>query len=200
VTKPFDAAELRARIRATLRAKYLMDLLSQRALLDGLTGLSNRVYFESRLSSELVLIRNAHKPLSCLMVDLDRFRDLNTKCGHMFGDEVLRRTARILTECCRSEFDVCRYGGEEFVVLCPGTSVEEAAQLAEKIRQRVQEQQWMHDGKQVMVTCSIGVADLRRNPPPGMVEMADQAMDQAKSAGRNCVVVAGSTHSRLGAA
>ena len=71
--------------------KYLMDLLSQRALMDGLTGLWNRVYFESRLSGELVLIRNAHRPLSCLMVDMDHFRDLNTQYGHFFGDQILRR-------------------------------------------------------------------------------------------------------------
>jgi diguanylate cyclase (GGDEF)-like protein len=200
ITKPFDAAELRARIRATLRAKYLMDLLSQRALLDGLTGLWNRVYFESRLSSELALIRNAHKPLSCLMIDLDHLREINARHGHLFGDDVLRRMGRILTDCCRPDDAVCRYGGEEFVVLCPATSVEHAAELAERIRQRVVAEKWSREGAPVVVTCSIGVADLRRFPPPGMVEMADQAVSQAKNAGRNCVVVAGAQTPRAGAA
>ncbi len=200
ITKPFDAAELRARIRATLRAKYLMDLLSQRALMDGLTGLWNRVYFESRLSGELVLIRNAHRPLSCLMVDMDHFRDLNTQYGHFFGDQILRRLARILTECCRADDVVCRYGGEEFVILCPNATAEQAAELGERIRKKVQEEKWDHDGKAVEITCSVGVSDLRRIPPPGMVEMADQAVTQAKNSGRNCVVIAGSQGAKRGAA
>jgi two-component system, cell cycle response regulator len=190
ITKPFDAAELRARIRATLRAKYLMDLLAQKALIDGLTGLWNRVYFESRLASELAFIRNAKKPLSCLMVDLDHFKLINDRHGHFFGDQVLREIAKILTEICRGEDSICRYGGEEFVVLTPNTTATQAAELAERIRHKVQEHRWQLDGVDIQVTCSIGVADLRLIPPPGMVEMADQAMYQAKNAGRNRVMVA----------
>jgi diguanylate cyclase (GGDEF)-like protein len=190
ITKPFDAAELRARIRATLRAKYLMDLLSQRALLDGLTGLWNRVYFESRLASELVLLRNAQKPLSCLLVDLDHFKLVNDKHGHFFGDEVLKQVARLIVDSCRSEDVVCRYGGEEFVILAVNTTAEQAAELGERIREKILAHKWRHEGTDVSVTCSIGVSDLRRIPPPGMVEMADQALTKAKSAGRNRVIVA----------
>jgi diguanylate cyclase (GGDEF)-like protein len=190
ITKPFDAAELRARIRATLRAKYLMDLLSRKALLDGLTGLWNRVYFESRLCSELALIRNTGRPLSCLMIDLDRFKQLNDEYGHLFGDDVLKGMGRILGEICRPEDVVCRYGGEEFVILCPSLSSHQAAQFAEQIRSAVQSQIWSHNGKPVAVTCSIGVADLRHTPPPTVVELADQALYHAKSSGRNRVTVA----------
>jgi diguanylate cyclase (GGDEF)-like protein len=190
VTKPFDAAELRARIRATLRTKYLMDLLSQRALLDGLTGLWNRVYFDSRLSSELVHIRSVNQPLSCLMVDLDHFRQLNERYGHHFGDQVLRETARILLQTCPPGDIVCRYGGEEFAVLVLGTTAEQATELAERIRDAIQQNTWTHGELPVEVTCSIGVADLQRVPPPGVVELADEAMFEAKRAGRNRVVIA----------
>ncbi len=190
ITKPFDAAELRARIRATLRTKFLMDLLSKKAMLDGLTGLGNRVFFESRLNSEMAMLRNVVKPLSCLMIDLDNFKHLNDTYGHLFGDDVLRGIGQILTGVCRSDDVVCRYGGEEFVILVPSTPIEQATLLAERIRSKVAAHPWAHHGKPVSVTCSVGVADMRHTPPPGVVELADQALYEAKNKGRNRVVVA----------
>src|SRR5437763_3771959 len=82
VTKPFDPAELRARVRASLRTKYLMDLLSRKAMIDGLTGLFNRAYFDARLIAEMSLARRTHAPLSCIMVDVDRFKQINDLHGH----------------------------------------------------------------------------------------------------------------------
>lgn len=192
VTKPFDPAELRARVRASLRTKYLMDLLSRKAMIDGLTGLWNRMYFESRLASELSHSRRNGRPVSCIMVDLDHFKQVNDEFGHPFGDDVLRRVGSLLGEIGRTEDVVCRYGGEEFVVLTPGNGAAAAAELAERIRKGVEDLRWTVGGRTVTVTCSLGVSDLRHLPPPTIVELADEALYSAKHAGRNRVAVASS--------
>jgi diguanylate cyclase (GGDEF)-like protein len=190
ITKPFEPAELRARIRATLRTKYLMDLLAKKALVDGLTGLWNRVYFESRLNGEMAFSRTNYRTFSCLMIDLDHFKSLNDQCGHMFGDDVLRGVGQVLNDSCRGDDVACRYGGEEFVILACGATSEQAAQLGERIRKRISEHVFEHNGKRIAVTCSIGVADMRNAPPPGVVELADQALYRAKHSGRNRIEVA----------
>jgi len=190
ITKPFDPAELRARVRASLRTKYLMDLLSRKAMIDGLTGLWNRAYFESRMNTELSLARRARQPLACLMIDLDHFKQLNDLHGHPFGDEVLRTVGQLLSETCRAEDVVCRYGGEEFVILAPNTPAPAATGLGERIRVALESFNWTCRGKAVKVTASIGVADLRHSPPPTILELADAALYQAKHAGRNRVVLA----------
>jgi two-component system, cell cycle response regulator len=190
VTKPFDAAELRARVRATLRTKYLTDLLSHKAMIDGLTGLWNRTFFETRLISELSRSRRDNQPVSCVMIDLDHFKQLNDRYGHPFGDEVLRGVGKLLNEMGRSEDVVCRYGGEEFVILTPGTQAEAAALFAERIRKGVESLKFTAKGQTITVTCSLGVSDLGHIPPPSIVELADQALYQAKHGGRNRVVIA----------
>ncbi len=134
ITKPFDPAELRARVRATLRTRRLVELLSKKAMIDGLTGLWNRTYLEMQLSREHSAARRSGNPLSCVMADVDRFKQLNDTCGHGFGDDVLRIVAKILTNNSRGEDIVCRYGGEEFTILLPNTSAETAAALSERLR------------------------------------------------------------------
>jgi diguanylate cyclase (GGDEF)-like protein len=188
ITQPFDPAELRARVRATLRSKYLMDLLEKKAMVDGLTGLWNRIYFEARFNSEVARARRGPNTFACLMIDLDHFKNINDTFGHGTGDEVLRGIGQILTDNCRGEDCACRYGGEEFAVLACNTTSEDAVGLAERIRSAIEQHDFRKDGKPVAVTCSIGVADLRHVPPPGVVELADQALYQAKAEGRNRVV------------
>src|SRR5688500_2135270 len=129
VTKPFEPAELRARVRASLRTKYLMDLLAKRAQIDGLTGLFNRAFFEHRLLAEMAQSRRVGRALACIMADVDHFKSINDQFGHPMGDEVLRAVANLFLEQCRTEDIVCRYGGEEFVVLMPGVDVEGAVHL-----------------------------------------------------------------------
>jgi diguanylate cyclase (GGDEF)-like protein len=189
VTKPFDPAELRARVRASLRTKYLMDLLSRKAMIDGLTGLFNRAYFDARLIAEMSLARRTHAPLSCIMVDVDRFKQINDLHGHPFGDEVLRGIGQILADHCRTEDTVCRYGGEEFVVLCPNSASAAAANMAERLRDAIEQNTWTKNGLNVQVTCSFGVADLKE-APPALVDLADEALYRAKQGGRNQVIIA----------
>ncbi len=90
VTKPFEPAELRARVRAALRTKYLLDLLNKKAMIDGLTGLWNRTFFDQTLAAQLSLSRRSGQPLSIVIADLDHFKEINDRCGHLTGDEALR--------------------------------------------------------------------------------------------------------------
>jgi diguanylate cyclase (GGDEF)-like protein len=192
VTKPFDPAELRARVRAALRTKYLMDLLAKRAMIDGLTGLWNRACFEQRLASELSLTRRSQRPLACAMLDLDHFKRINDTHGHPFGDEVLRGVAQVIQDACRTEDVPCRYGGEEFVLLLPNTALEGAMSLAERIRTAVANTPFVFRRERVPVTCSIGIADNLRvaGGDTSLVDLADQALYRAKQDGRNRAVSA----------
>jgi two-component system cell cycle response regulator len=194
VTKPFDPAELRARVRAALRTKYLMELLAKRAMIDGLTGLWNRACFEQRLASEMSLARRSQRPLSCAMLDLDHFKKINDTHGHPFGDEVLRGVAQLIQETCRAEDVPCRYGGEEFVLLLPNTPLAGAMALAERIRAAVSEYPFVARRARVPVTCSIGIADNFLGAPDeaagnnSLIDLADQALYRAKHEGRNRAV------------
>ena len=190
ITKPFDPAELRARVRASLRTKTLVDLLAKKAMVDGLTGLWNRMYLDARLSAEMSASRRTGAPLSCIMADIDRFKSVNDTYGHSFGDEVIRSVAGILGAFCRAEDVVCRYGGEEFAVLLPNTADDAAGELAERLRRKVEGLGLTFHEKPVAVTCSFGVAHLGGEFPPGVVELADKALYEAKHGGRNRVVCA----------
>src|SRR5207244_904099 len=124
-------AELRARVRASLRTRYLVELLSKKAMIDGLTGLWNRTYLNAHLGSTLSLARRTGQPLSSIMADVDHFKSINDTYGHAFGDDVLRGIAAVFNQGCRAEDIVCRYGGEEFAILLPNTPAQSAALLAE---------------------------------------------------------------------
>ncbi len=186
MTKPFDSAELQARVRASLRTKELVDMLAQRAMIDGLTGLRNRAYFNDRLVEELARAGRNRSPLSCLMLDIDHFKSVNDTHGHGFGDLVLRGVGQILNDSSRMDDVVCRYGGEEFVILTPGVAATGAQVLAERIRAQLQEQSFARGGVKLNVTCSVGISDRAGDT---LVESADAALYQAKSLGRNCVHV-----------
>ena len=190
VTKPFAMPELRARVRAALRTKHLMDLLAKRALIDGLTGLANRACLEQRLSQELSLSRRTKRPLACVLADVDHFKKVNDTYGHAFGDEVLRSVAQTLVSGCRTEDLVARYGGEEFALLLPNTNGVGAAELAERLRQAIASIPVTFRDKPVNVTCSFGVSEWPRAVEPSLVEAADKALYQAKQAGRNRVISA----------
>ena len=161
---------------------------------DGLTKIGNRRSFEERLASEAARHGRYDQPLSMILVDLDHFKRVNDTHGHPAGDEVLREMAALLGEGLRSSDYPARYGGEEFAVILPHTSRDQAALLAERLRERVAERVF-HVGASkagLDLTVSAGVASL---PPGGtaqdLVLMADQALYVAKNNGRNRVVLAG---------
>jgi len=190
VTKPFDPAELRARVRTSLRIKALVDMLSRTAKLDGLTGLFNRAYFEQRLAQSLSLVARGGDAFACMLIDIDHFKSINDRFGHPFGDRVLRSVASELASNSRKEDVICRYGGEEFVALTPSQTVDGAKVLAERMRVAVEQKSFSHEGRPVRVTCSIGVSDTTLGPPSQVVAIADASLYQAKRAGRNRVMAA----------
>jgi len=189
ITKPFDPAEMRARVRAALRTAYLLDLLSRKAMIDGLTGLWNRGYLDARLMAEVALARRSGRALSCIMLDVDRFKGVNDKFGHPFGDDVLKMVASRLNAGSRTEDVVCRYGGEEFAILLPNTARTGAVELADRMRLAIAAQTLRFRDQTVNVTCSMGVAEVQEGDEDGsaMLETADSALYQAKQTGRNRV-------------
>jgi two-component system cell cycle response regulator len=189
ITKPFEVIELTARVRSILRLQSAMHMLAVKAQIDGLTGLWNRKYFDARLESEFSESLRHGRPLALIMTDIDKFKSLNDGYGHPFGDLVLERFARILSSG-RSSDVACRYGGEEFGIVLPSTSIAEAHDVAERFRERLAAEHWPRH-EDLRVTASFGVADMssitNNSLPRAMVEAADRALYAAKHGGRNRV-------------
>lgn len=188
VTKPFDAFELQARVRAALRTKRLQDLLVKRSQVDPLTELSNRGALLGRLGSEWGRRQRHGCPIAFIMCDLDRFKRINDKYGHGVGDKVLCQVAKVIASCCRETDFPARYGGEEFAIVVSEEYAEGAANLAERCRQGIESIRVGVDGKLVQTSASFGVADAEGlTSLEAMIERADEAMYRAKEGGRNRV-------------
>ncbi|MGP1272100.1 MAG: diguanylate cyclase [Phycisphaerales bacterium] len=191
VTKPFDLMELRVRLRSALRMADLIQLLAQRAHIDGLTGLYNRAAFDERWIACISENRRLGKPLSIALFDLDHFKSINDTYGHPAGDEALRVFGRLLQNECRGYDIPCRFGGEEFALIMPETTPKDAEGVCDRIRQVLERLEWpAHPERRV--TVSIGVAGVDSHGelvPAAWLEQADQALYQAKTSGRNRVVV-----------
>ena len=167
--------------------------LQEQAQRDPLTGLYNRRYLDAALERQLQACRQSGQPLALALIDIDHFKQINDTYGHPAGDEVIRCLAGLLAERVRSpERVICRYGGEEFLLMLPGTTVEEAAALAERLRTGFEAMPVEWDGRRIQATLSAGVSGLPGFAPDAqlLVREADQALYSAKLAGRNRVVVA----------
>ncbi len=210
VPKPFDKQELILRVRAGIRTVNLerdlfrrkielqkcnaeMAVLNTRlerlATTDELTGLLNRRQALVKTREFVDLAARYKVPLSCLVCDLDHFKQINDTHGHAAGDLTLARTAQAITHAIRSTDVAARIGGEEFLVVCPNTDIEAARALAERIRVAVEQLAQNDPQHGAWATVSIGVA---QNGPHGqdpdvMIKHADEALYAAKAAGRNCV-------------
>jgi diguanylate cyclase (GGDEF)-like protein len=167
-------------------------LVERQANTDGLTELPNRRHFEEALEAEISRAERFEGGLALILADLDDFKQVNDRYGHQAGDDVLRTFADILRTTVR-EIDLpSRYGGEEFAVLLPQTDIEGAHQLAERLRRALAARPMAtHPGGLVAVTASFGVAAFPDAPTPAaLFAAADEALYQAKRAGKNCVVSA----------
>jgi two-component system, cell cycle response regulator len=196
VTKPFDGEELRARVRAALRTKRFQDLLAVRAQIDGLTGVFNRAYLDRRLGEEVARCRRYGSPLTLVMADLDHFKQVNDRFGHPFGDRVLQAFADLLLSSVRATDAVCRYGGEEFVVLLPETSAQDALVVVRRVQTQLATFDLRPRGDLIQVTASWGLVDAAAIPSTSLssevlVDRADEALYSAKRSGRNCARVYG---------
>jgi two-component system, cell cycle response regulator len=193
IQKPFDSAELNARVRAALRTKRFQDMLAQRAMIDGLTGLWNRAHFDQRMHEEVAAAARYDRPMSLIMMDVDKFKNLNDNHGHPFGDEVLQAVGDVLQDSARTSDWPCRYGGEEFGLVLRETDLDGAIIMAERVREEIESLQLRNKAQLVPVTSSFGVVSstLCMNPcdlsSKWMIESADRALYAAKEGGRNCV-------------
>ena len=169
----------------------LRDRLTHQAQRDALTGLFNRHYLTPTLERELARTRRANEPLSLWLLDIDHFKSINDRHGHLVGDEVLTRFARMLSQHARQEDVPCRYGGEEFVLLSPGMSAEVSLARAEALRERIESACWLDEFPDLRCTVSIGIATVPEDGDStlALLRAADQALYAAKAAGRNRVHV-----------
>lgn len=190
VTKPFEVAELRVRIRAAIRTHLLLQMLSQRAQIDGLTGLWNRAYFDHRLTEELARCARHGRPLSLTLFDVDRFKHVNDSYGHPAGDAVLTGLGSLLRREIRETDIPCRYGGEEFALIMPDTAPEDALGVCERIRSTFEQVVWpRHPDHAVTISVGIVGTDRCRDQSPELwIECADRNLYAAKTTGRNRTV------------
>ncbi|HSN93256.1 MAG TPA: GGDEF domain-containing protein [Anaeromyxobacteraceae bacterium] len=179
-----------------LEARYQMRL-AESALQDPLTGLYNRRHFEERLGAELAAAQRHARPVSLLLVDIDHFKSVNDRHGHLAGDEALKRVGAVLGGALRKEDVLARYGVEEFVVIARETGLAGAGALAERIRQAVERAPLTWEGSEVGLTVSVGVTVAAGIPEyvagrtdRELFQSADRALYAAKQGGRNRVVVA----------
>ena len=205
LTKPINFPELEARVRSMLRIKRLQDELDQKnrelevankrlrrlSITDGLTELFNHRHMHELLHEEFERTKRSAEPLAVVMLDLDRFKQVNDTYGHPTGDVILYETARMIREMAREIDMVGRYGGEEFIAILPGTDEEAAGQFAERVRQAVEEHVYRDEATEVRMTVSSGVAsfpDEGIDHPETLIKRADEALYAAKGTGRNKVV------------
>ena len=169
----------------------IRETVNQLASTDGLTALWNQRKMSQVLRDEMRRSTRYHRPLSVLMLDVDSFKSFNDSYGHPQGDQLLRSIGNILRDCVRTVDFVGRYGGEEFIVILPETSKDDACRMAERVREAVEEFAVIEiDGHDIRRTVSVGVAAFPEDAlnPAEIVERADEAMYRAKRAGKNRVL------------
>ena len=195
IIKPFDVAELRARVRAALRTARYQKLLEQQAMLDGLTGLWNRAHFDRRLVEVLASCARHDRSACLVMLDIDHFKRVNDSFGHPFGDRVISFVGETLRSAVRMTDIPCRYGGEEFALILPDTDLDGGIVVAEQLRANIAARTWRQRDETFCITASLGVAcsDGTQNDAGAiLVHSADRALYDAKAGGRNCVRVSDS--------
>jgi diguanylate cyclase (GGDEF)-like protein len=192
--KPFDPAELDARVIAALRVKLLHDALleanrrlAEQALTDDLTGLANRRHGAHQLEREVALSVRHGRLLALARVDVDHFKLINDTHGHQAGDRVLAEVARRLAGAVRGGDELARWGGDEFVAILPGADRNGALRAAERLRAAVADAPIEIDGAALAITISVGWAHWAGDTPDDLLARADRALYRAKDAGRNAV-------------
>jgi diguanylate cyclase (GGDEF)-like protein len=196
VFKPVRLNELLLRLKRVLKERQLakernrmVEQLQELAITDGLTNLYNSRHFYNQLESEIDRSYRYGHPIALLLLDIDNFKQYNDAFGHIEGDKVLVKIGEIIKSCLRTPDSAYRYGGEEFTVILPETTSEEANTAAERIRKAIEaETFYPKPGKPESVTISIGVTEYAKKEDIfAFVQRADKAMYVSKEQGRNRV-------------
>jgi len=160
-------------------------------IIDALTGIHNKRYLLEFLDRELARSARYHRPLSLVMLDIDRFKLINDELGHLAGDFTLRELVSLVKEAIRKEELFARYGGEEFIVVLPETNREGALQMAERLRQLVEGHNFKYEERHYKITISLGLVATEGEEtltPNDLIKQADEKLYQAKHEGRNRVM------------
>jgi diguanylate cyclase (GGDEF)-like protein len=199
ITKPFAPAVVKARVRhqlnlrrLTLELKAANEQLTLLAMTDPLTGAHNRRYFIDMLKNELPRARRYNRPACVIMFDIDRFKSINDSFGHDIGDQVIIEVVKISTDLLRKNDVFSRFGGEEFIILLPETTLELATTIAERLCAKIANTPIRIPQKNLVFTVSAGVTQVEAHDDTleEIIRRADTALYQAKQQGRNRVVVA----------
>lgn len=199
ITKPFASAVVKARVRHQLKLQRLTRALKEAnarltllAMTDPLTGAHNRRYFIEMLKNELVRAQRYHHPTCLMVIDIDRFKDINDSFGHDIGDQVIKEVVKVSSGVLRKNDVFSRFGGEEFTILLPETTLEEAAAIAERLCTNIANTRIITPQNQIAFTVSGGVMQVESgdDTPEKTLKRADIALYQAKHQGRNRIVVA----------
>lgn len=201
IMTPVDVNELVARVKTQILRKRYQEALRSNyknslslAVTDGLTGIYNRRYMDTHLENVMEECLEVPKSMGLMILDIDHFKEVNDTYGHDVGDQIIKQFANRIMEGIRPADMAVRYGGEEFVVIMPGTDIEHSQAVAERIRINMEKNPFevsTPDGK-LIKTCSIGVTSLNRaggDTAKTVVKRADEALYEAKNSGRNKVVV-----------
>jgi len=189
VTKPFKPKELLARVKTQLKIHKMEKELRLLALIDPMTKLYNRRYFTSITEHSISFAQRERQELSVIMIDIDDFKNINDTYGHQIGDDVIVLVANTLMKIQRKSDIVCRYGGEEFVILLPNTSLENAKKVAEHARKEVESLSVSDSSQQeISFTISLGVSCVNVDDEETIeksLKRADDALYNAKKLGKN---------------
>lgn len=191
VVKPFYDKELSARIKVHIRIKKNQDELRKKVILDFLTDTFNRRHLFDRLKTHFNVHQRYRMPLSLIFFDIDYFKQINDTHGHLTGDFILKELCREIKSVIRSEDELFRYGGEEFVLIVPFTSKANTEMFAEKIRRKIEAKRFMYQDEVIKVTLSLGAASLPDDHVEdieSLLDIADKRMIAAKNSGRNRVI------------
>jgi diguanylate cyclase (GGDEF)-like protein len=193
ITKPFHNLELKARLTTGKRIIDLQKQLQIQASRDSLTGLWNRKQMYRILEKEISRSVRNDQPVGLLMMDIDRFKSINDTHGHQMGDLVLIEVVRILKTSVRDYDEICRYGGDEILIILPDCNLIKTKSIAERLRQKVNKHNIKGESVSLNVTLSFGGAASEINSPKvtteSLIMAADEALLEAKNKGRDCVAL-----------
>ncbi len=191
VDMPFAREELSALVAARLRTKNRIDRLKSDASVDQLTGAYNRRYLDTQITSKLGEARRYGHPLSCAIMDIDRFKRINDTWGHQMGDSVLKGVATLTRKLMREGDLLARYGGEEFALVLNHTDALGAAILGKRVLSAIESARFAPEQDELIVTISMGIATFPNDDAETVeefIQRADERLYRAKSGGRNRVV------------